>query len=962
MPDPIWVNFETRQGRNEISFSAKKMRFCADRVFAFDHSAEDLRCLSALANALSKKNNLALYGAGPLLEYLLRYQPALKSHVRLIVVDTGTRSVPNSILGIPDCHLEELPVDVATVFITATRTLDRMRMRANVRQGIEVLDLEILTRSAWDEIPSKAWIPEIDCIYPIDIPEIKFESGMDIILVDCPARNLALMPNGLAYVHNALKKTGIRFQTVDLDIIVYHRFHTHRLLDAPGKILTPGGYEMAPDPWLAEAYDEWQNPEVIRYFQPEIDEAVDGIIKANPKILGLSIQACSIPFARKVVEGVRRARPDTLILAGGYSCYQPSIGRRAFPECDYMVIGEADLVVGELVQSLALGERPHNMPGVMSRFDSPDWKFQEAPMPMELDPIEFPKYEWTNLSVYRNHNHYQLTPIIASRGCRWSKCTFCAERFFWRVRTPQNVVNEFEWLHDHGCNLFMFNESDLNGKPEILLEICDEIIRRNLKIKLTGQLRIHKKSDRAFFDRLREAGFVALRFGVDAWSLHGLMIQKKGYTPPMIIQNLKDCSEAGIYIEVNTVIGVPGETEDDIDESIELIEKCKPYIGRIANINPLMLIIGSVYWEDPGKFNIVFRESKDNIYSKYPNIIPDDLWYSTEPYIDRSVREKRFQRMVEALHKMGFDMGSFAAQVIKDVGEGKGADRSARPGALAKPVSCETQSIKGTHVVSDDHLLGTQTLHADLTGYKMIRFRDEFYGVKEADFPSIKDVLHTEAHVHYPSLFRHWLQHWVSKITRRGRTSPWQNVRHHLRRGEWQLLFHKAAGKWKESLSEAYSLSRTTVRVTEKIENEIRLLLEGFHGYNILEAKRRYYGLKQGYEFDPARAQTGDYPEGVCFTGINQGQIECGILRHLLDQGIVRRIYDHDFSDYDVFELGRNFYALPRLSEGSEPKAGSGFKYTYLKTQSMNELKSLIFHYRERSPENPSELSLKAGA
>src|SRR5207253_7431522 len=70
------------------------------------------------------------------------------------------------------------------------------------------------------------------------------------------------------------------------------------------------------------------------------------------------------------------------------------------------------------------------------------------------------------LPIYRNYNGYQLTPIIASRGCRWSRCTFCAERFYWRIRSAKAFVDELAWLVEQGCRLFMFNESDLNGKPE----------------------------------------------------------------------------------------------------------------------------------------------------------------------------------------------------------------------------------------------------------------------------------------------------------------------------------------------------------------------------------------------------------------------------------------------------------------------------------------------------------------
>src|SRR5438105_4258670 len=290
-------------------------------------------------------------------------------------------------------------------------------------------------------------------------------------------------------------------------------------------------------------------------------------------------------------------------------------------------------------------------------------------MPHNLDQIEYPKYEWADLNVYRNYNDYQLTPIIASRGCRWSRCTFCAERFYWRIRTPENFVDELEWLVDKGCYLFMFNESDLGGMPERVMEICDEIIRRGLhrKVKLTGQLRVNKKQNKAFFEKLRAANFVALRFGIDAFSENTLRLQMKGYTVEMISQNLRDCWEAGIFTEVNWVIGVPGETEDDVNDGIDLILKNRKYIGRLANINPLILVNGGVYWIDPEAHNIKFREPKDQLYAKYPRALPADLWYSINPYIDAQVRKERFERIVLALHEAGFPVGAWASKIIEDV-------------------------------------------------------------------------------------------------------------------------------------------------------------------------------------------------------------------------------------------------------------------------------------------------------
>ncbi len=580
---------------------AEKLRFSAHKCLAFDQGRDDEAVLTKIAEALAASGDgLAFYGNGKLLAYFLALVPSIKAHIKLILVDE-VNAAPSDIDGIPVRAVSELPDNITNVFLCETGTLARWVMRENLPPRLKVWCLNDIQELAPDAIPDRAWIPELGSIYPIDLPKMAIRPGLDMLLADVPARNLALMPNGLAYVHNTLKKTEIDFQTFDFDIIVYHRFHIRRIFDEGGKIVLSTGLELPIDPWQAEHYDLWSKDEVHEYFTPEVDEIIAAIVNANPKMLGLSVQGCNERFARRVIQGVQAKCPGILILAGGFSCYNPDNAMHVVPEADYICIGEADLTVGPLVEALAEGERPFNQPGIRSKHDTPDWEFIPAPMPHDLDKIDYPTYEWFGVNLYRNYNNYQLTPVIASRGCRWSRCTFCAERFFWRIRTPKAFVDELQWLVEQGCNLFMFNESDLNGLPEVVYEICEEILRRGIKVKLTGQLRIHKKSDQRFFKKLAEAGFVALRFGVDAFSENTLKLQKKGYTPEMVYQNLKDCWEAGIYTEVNYVIGVPGETQADVEESIELLVKCRPFIGRLANINPLILGNGSVYWIEPEK-------------------------------------------------------------------------------------------------------------------------------------------------------------------------------------------------------------------------------------------------------------------------------------------------------------------------------------------------------------------------
>lgn len=761
--DASSVVVSLRKERSAAKVDGVRVAFSVHRCFAFDDGPADVACLRALGQYLQAQTGLALYGAGRFAAYLLKHVPALRERIVCLIVDRAEAPMDAGLAPIPIVAVQEMPAPVASVLLCETLYFPRQQMRRRLPDRVTVIDPVVLAELAPAVIPDRAWTPVVKHIYPLDLPEIGFDQGLDLILIDCPSRNLALMPNGLAYVNNALKNTAVRYQIFDLDIVAYHRFHMHRLFDAGGRVVLPSGRVMPEDPWQAEHYDVWTSAsemattrhghtDVIDFFRPLINETVEALVAAAPKILGLSVQQCNEAISQQIVRGVKARLPDVAVVIGGFSCYNADIGRRIFPDCDYMCVGEADLTVGPLVEALARGERPANLPGVLSRFDRPEHRFIPAPMVHDLDQIEFPKYEWCDLSLYRNYNDYQLTPIIASRGCRWSRCTFCAERFYWRIRSPQNFVDELEWLVERGCYLYMFNESDLGGMPERVVEICDEIVRRGLhrKVKLTGQLRVNKKQNRLFFEKLREANFVALRFGVDAFSANTLRLQKKGYTVDMVSQNLKDCWESGIYTEVNWVIGVPGETDADVAEGIELILKNRQYIGRLANINPLILVNGGVYWIDPEAHNIKFRTPKDELYAKYPRAIPADFWYSVDPYIDAQVRKERFEKIVLALHDAGFPVGAWAAKIIEDVKLARDPNRAG--GANGAAASTAAAPTKDSAEMSDGRPAATPPLYRvagepprlvrRLEHHDIVFFNGWYYGVPHAAVRG--DVLATD--------------------------------------------------------------------------------------------------------------------------------------------------------------------------------------------------------------------------
>ncbi|PYS32229.1 MAG: hypothetical protein DMG14_35060, partial [Acidobacteria bacterium] len=536
----------------------------------------------------------------------------------------------------------------AHVFLSVTDRYDALRIGSALPAFCSVYTFDLLKEVIGQGIPASAWRRKFDHIYPINVPRLEIETGLDVLLLDMPARSLAQLPIGFAYVYKAVRDGNVKLQAIDVDIIAYHRYHSRRCLNYIDRIESAGMLHPQ-DPWQAENYIVWTDKKFIDYFSDILDEVATKVIHAKPKVVGFSLHQTSHVSVSRVVESLRRELPETQIIVGGMSCYQPAVAGRIFPQADYVVVGEADTVIGALAEALARGERPHDLPGIVSRYDTEDRMFIGAPLPHNLDIVGPPDYAFSNLDWYVNWNGYRLMPLVGSRGCGWSRCTFCAERFNWRARTPEKVAEEIEYYTTQGFRDFVFNESDFNSNLSFVVRLCKEIVRRGIKANFTAQLRVGKDCDFEYYKAMKAAGFSCLRFGVDGLSENTLLLQSKGYTKQMVLDNLKHCHDLGIFTEINVVVGVPGETDADVEEAADFIIEMKPYIGRVAFINPLMLFVGSVYYFEPERHNIKFLGDKQELYSQYFVSLPDSSWYSENPYIDHNIRQQRFFRIIERL-------------------------------------------------------------------------------------------------------------------------------------------------------------------------------------------------------------------------------------------------------------------------------------------------------------------------
>jgi radical SAM superfamily enzyme YgiQ (UPF0313 family) len=661
---PMTATVQTPQGA--IDLATDLLHFSPTRCFAWGERCGRTRELyQALARALeAEPGPLALYGTGPFLEQFLEAAPGLSARLSCVVDPWCAEPQYAGLPVLPDCR--SLPPG-SSIFLCELRSEPRWRLRRELEPRFRVLCPDLLAGLS-ELVPPVAWVVPARSIYPLEIPSLEVRPDLDLLLLNLPARNNFALPLSMGYVHLALCKVpGLAFQTLDADSVLYHRFHIARLYDLAEPVVLENGRPLQEDPW--DWNEEcWMDPRLWTglhaLFSRDIDELLKSLVRARPRAVAFSVHQRNEWISRLVAHRLKQALPETLILAGGHSCVSPTLGPQAFPEFDYMVIGEAETVLGPLLLQLKAGARPGDLPGVVSRYDTPGHRFTHATPEANLDAIGAPAFDFLpDFRLFQTSRGGVLPYLNLTRGCIWGRCTFCAERFPFRSRSARAFVDDLERFCQMGLHNFNFSESDFGGRPEVLEEVADEILRRGLKVQLTGQLRVNPRHDLPFLRKLVAAGIVC-NFGIDGMTPHTLKLQRKGYSIETVKTCLENCREAGIRVVVNLVVGVPGETEEDVEETIRFIVDHKSYISEVFNISPFNLMHGCIYWEEPERHGIRFLGDREELYLKYGHGIPDRYWYSVEPYLDGALRRQRALRIMNELRRCDIPVSYFAEASI----------------------------------------------------------------------------------------------------------------------------------------------------------------------------------------------------------------------------------------------------------------------------------------------------------
>lgn len=300
----------------------------------------------------------------------------------------------------------------------------------------------------------------------------------------------------------------------------------------------------------------------------------------EPDIIGITSMTPTIQSALLSAHAAKETCPDaTTVLGGPHVTFMDKQILIEEQSVDVVSRGEGEQTLLELAQNVSNPKPLNRIEGITFRNnDGQPIRTANRPFIQQLDKLPHPAFKYFPLEKYRLFGRKML-PIITSRGCP-SQCSFCTTARMlgkgFRARSPNNVVDELEWLRDvHGADAFTFYDDTFTLDRKRALKICEEIKNREISLPWDCQTRVTTVS-KEILTKMREANCQQVFFGVESGCQTILDSVKKGTTVDQNKRAIRLAKDAGLFVAVSVIVGYPGETKEMLQETIDLIRKTEP--------------------------------------------------------------------------------------------------------------------------------------------------------------------------------------------------------------------------------------------------------------------------------------------------------------------------------------------------------------------------------------------------
>lgn len=260
---------------------------------------------------------------------------------------------------------------------------------------------------------------------------------------------------------------------------------------------------------------------------------------------------------------------------GPHVTHIPRESLEAFPSLDFIMRGEAELTVRELIDACESKGDLGKVKGVAFRKNGEVFINEERPFVENLDDLPLPLHNLLPLKKYYRPFFGNYTFIITSRGCPFS-CTFCRQIVMWkgkfRQRSVDSVIKEVKLLKGLGLNSLLLHADTFTVNKEWVIEFCKRIISEKLDFRWACNTHISSVDEETAV-WMKKAGCWMIAPGIESASQLVLDNVKKGITVSKIVEVVNMLHRNGIEVWAYFVMGLPGETRESIRETIKLSKR-----------------------------------------------------------------------------------------------------------------------------------------------------------------------------------------------------------------------------------------------------------------------------------------------------------------------------------------------------------------------------------------------------
>ncbi|MCG6909539.1 MAG: B12-binding domain-containing radical SAM protein [Deltaproteobacteria bacterium] len=348
---------------------------------------------------------------------------------------------------------------------------------------------------------------------------------------------------------------------------------------------------------------------------PYAKKRLQSILKRfDPQFVGFTAVTMNIENALSVLRDVKSLSPDIMTVMGGpHVTFCAEETMRAVPEIDFVVLGEGEETVVELVASPRRPESWSHIRGLVYRDGDGISSSGPRPFIQNIDTLPDPARHLVPLGRYRALG--LPVSMTTSRGCPF-KCIFCVGRKMVggrvRYRNPLKVVDELAYLDRLDFSQINIADDLFTAAPRHCLSVCDEIIARGMDVRWTSFARVDTVSPEVL-QRMKAAGCTAVSFGVETGNPEMLKRIKKGITLDQVVAAVEMCTDAGITPHASFILGLPGETRETIAETVAFGEKLKA-MGVLYGFHLLAPFPGTAVRENCRNYDLKIESHDWNDY------------------------------------------------------------------------------------------------------------------------------------------------------------------------------------------------------------------------------------------------------------------------------------------------------------------------------------------------------------